>query len=235
MNRLLGRRVTNFIVHVARDGVAEIINFLALLGGSLGKVGLDIVLMCANEVGEVSEPYVSHRGGSSTMPQKRNPVSSELMLVCSKILRFNAGLVLEGMVADFECATGPWHLEWIAVPESFVVAAGGLAQARFALSGLSVYTQKMKENLQTTHGLIMAEAVMMELAPHLGRQNAHDMVYNACNDCIETNSGLYNCLRLNETVMSKLSEDQLKVLCDPSNYLGACTPMVEDVLAWKKI
>lgn len=98
--------------HVARDGAAEIVNFLSLMGGSMGKLALDIIIMSPNELSEVAEPFVPHRGASSTMPQKRNPISSEVILAASKILRSNAGLVLDGMVADFERASGPWHLEW---------------------------------------------------------------------------------------------------------------------------
>ncbi|KAJ5121978.1 L-Aspartase-like protein [Penicillium atrosanguineum] len=131
----LGLNDPSITWHVARDGVAEIANFLALMGGSMGKVALDVMIMSSNELSEVSEPFVPHRGASSTMPQKRNPISSEVILAASKILRSNAGLVLDGMVADFERASGPWHLEWVAVPESFVIAVGALSQTHFALSG----------------------------------------------------------------------------------------------------
>lgn len=219
--------------HVARDGVAEIVNFLALLGGSMGKLALDIIIMSSNELGEVSEPFVPHRGASSTMPQKRNPISSEVILAASKILRSNAGLVLDGMVADFERASGPWHLEWVAVPESFVIAVGALSQTHFALSGLSVHSKQMLDNLHSTKGLIVAEAVMMGMAPHVGRQKAHDIVYEACRESIEKDLTLLECLLTKEDVTSKMTEEQLSKLCDPVNYLGAAPRMVEDVLAVK--
>lgn len=146
--------------HVARDNIAEIVNFLALVGGSLAKIALDIILMSANELGEVSEPYVPHRGASSTMPQKRNPISSEVILAASKMLRANAGLALDAMVSDFERASGPWHLEWAVVGESFVLLCGALHQTNFALSGLVVHEIAMSENLASTKGLIVGEAVM---------------------------------------------------------------------------
>lgn len=217
--------------HVARDGVAEIVNFLALMGGSMGKLALDIIIMSSNELGEVAEPFVPHRGASSTMPQKRNPISSEVILAASKILRSNAGLVLDGMVADFERASGPWHLEWVAVPESFVIAVGALSQTHFALSGLSVNSKQMLENLHSTKGLIVAEAVMMGMAPHVGRQRAHDIVYEACRESIEKERTLLECLVEKEEVTSKMSQQRLAELCDPVNYLGASTRMVDDVLA----
>ena len=216
--------------HVARDGVAEVANFLALMGGSMGKLAVDIIVMSANELSEVSEPFVPHRGASSTMPQKRNPISSEVILAASKVLRSNAGLVLDGMVADFERASGPWHLEWVAVPESFVIAVGALSQTHFALSGLSVHSKQMLDNLHSTKGLIVAEAVMMGMAPHVGRQQAHDIVYVACRESIEKNQTLLECLLQKEEVTSKMSAEQLSALCDPVNYLGASTRMVDDVL-----
>lgn len=219
--------------HVARDGVAEIVNLLALIGGSLGKIALDLIIMSSNELGEVSEPFVPHRGASSTMPQKRNPISSEVILAASKILRSNASLVLDGMVSDFERASGPWHLEWVAVPESFVIAVGALHQADFALSGLVVNTDQMEKNLRSTQGLIVGEAVMMGLAPHLGRGKAHDVVYEACKEAIENKSTLLDCLVKRDEVISSLGEEELRELCDPVNYMGASTQMVDEVLGWK--
>ncbi|OJJ39534.1 hypothetical protein ASPWEDRAFT_105969 [Aspergillus wentii DTO 134E9] len=217
--------------HVARDGVAEIVNFLALMGGSMGKLALDIIIMSSNELGEVSEPFVPHRGASSTMPQKRNPISSEVILAASKILRSNAGLVLDGMVADFERASGPWHLEWVAVPESFVIAVGAMSQTHFALAGLSVHPKQMLDNLHSTRGLIVAEAVMMGLAPQVGRQKAHDIVYEACRESIEKDRTLLDCLLDKDEVVAKMSRERLASLCDPVNYLGASMRMVDDVLA----
>ncbi|KAL2001962.1 hypothetical protein VTN02DRAFT_940 [Thermoascus thermophilus] len=219
--------------HVARDGVAEIVNFLALLGGSMGKLALDLILLSSNELGEVSEPFVPHRGASSTMPQKRNPIASEVILAASKILRSNAGLVLDAMVADLERASGPWHLEWVAVPESFVVAVGALSQTHFALAGLSVHRRRMLDNLHSTRGLIVAEAVMMGLAPHVGRQTAHDVVYDACRESIEEGRTLLECLLARAEVTARMTEEQLAALCDPVNYLGAAPRMVEDVLGGK--
>jgi adenylosuccinate lyase len=217
--------------HVARDGVAEITNFLALVGGSLGKLALDIIIMSSNELSEVSEPFVPHRGASSTMPQKRNPISSEVILAASKILRSNAGLVLDGMVSDFERASGPWHLEWVAVPESFVIAVGALYQADFALSGLVVNPKQMLENLYSTRGLIVAEAVMMGLAPHVGRGRAHDIVYEACKESIEGGTSLLEALQQRKEVTEKISSEDLSSLCDAKNYLGSCGLMVDEVLA----
>ncbi|ETI26047.1 3-carboxy-cis,cis-muconate cycloisomerase [Cladophialophora carrionii CBS 160.54] len=216
--------------HVARDNVAEIVNFLALIGGSLGKIAYDLIIMSSNELGEVSEPFVPHRGASSTMPQKRNPISSEVILAASKLLRANAGLVLDAMVTDFERASGPWHLEWVAIPEAFVLAVGALHQMNFALGGLVVNTDAMMRNLSSTKGLIVGEAVMMGLAPFVGRQHAHDIVYEACKESIETQKGLFDVLKTKEEVTQHVPEERLRGLCDPVNYLGASQLMVDDAV-----
>lgn len=216
--------------HVVRDNIAEILNFLALVGGSLGKIAYDVMIMSSNELGEVSEPFVPHRGASSTMPQKRNPISSEVILAISKLLRANAGLGLDAMVTDFERASGPWHLEWVAIPEAFVLCVGALHQTQFALSGLVVNVKAMFENLCSTKGLIVGEAVMMGLAPSVGRQQAHDIVYGACRECIETGVTLLEALQKRPEVTERVDAGRLESLCDPTNYLGASQLMVNDVL-----
>ncbi|KAH7348099.1 adenylosuccinate lyase [Pyrenochaeta sp. MPI-SDFR-AT-0127] len=216
--------------HVARDNIAEVLNFLALVGGSLGKIAFDIILMSSNEMGEVSEPFVPHRGASSTMPQKRNPISGELVLAASKLLRSNASLGLDAMVVDFERASGPWHLEWVAIPESFVIAVGALYQTDFALSGLVVNVENMYKILLSTKGLIVGEAVMMGLAPFIGRQHAHHVVYEACKSAIEEGKPLFDILASNPDIITKVPTDKLEYFCNPLNYLGASSNMVDDVL-----
>ena len=190
--------------HVARDGFAEAVNFLALVTGSLGKIALDIMIMASTEFAEVYEPFVKGRGASSTMPQKRNPISSELMLAAAKAVRQHAGLMLDAQVQDFERATGPWHAEWIAIPESFVLTAGALHQAKFALGGLIVDDAQMAKNLDISRGLIVAEAVMMGLAPQLGRQEAHDVVYDACRRANEQHISLRDALSSDPQVTSRI-------------------------------
>jgi 3-carboxy-cis,cis-muconate cycloisomerase len=216
--------------HVARDTVAETVNFLGLVTGSLGKIGFDVMLMMMTELGEAFEPFESHRGASSTMPQKRNPISSEILVANAKAVRQHAGLMLDAMVQDFERATGPWHVEWMAVPESFILTAGSLAQAKFMLEGLVVDESRMRRNLDLTQGLIVAEAVMMGLAPHLGRQNAHDTVYAACREALGQGRSLFDVLSADRAIRAALSEEQLRNLCDPANYLGSAAAMVDRVV-----
>jgi len=217
--------------HVARDGFAEAVNLLALVTGSLGKIALDVMIMASTEFAEVYEPFVKGRGASSTMPQKRNPISSELMLAASKAVRQHAGLMLDAMVQDFERATGPWHAEWIAIPESFILTAGALHQAKFALGGLIVDEAKMRSNLAISKGLIAAEAVMMGLAPALGRQAAHDVVYDACRSANEKGGTLADALSAMPQVTAHLDRAAIEALTDPSRYLGLSPQMVDQALA----
>jgi 3-carboxy-cis,cis-muconate cycloisomerase len=220
--------------HVARDGFAEAINFLALVTGSLGKIALDIMIMASTEFGEVYEPFVKGRGASSTMPQKRNPISSELMLAAAKGVRQHAGLMMDAMVQDFERATGPWHVEWMAIPESFVLTAGALHQAKFALGGLIVDEKKMAQNLDISRGLIVAEAVMMGLAPDIGRQEAHDVVYDACRLANDSNMTLADALSADHRVSTRIDRATIERLTSPGNYLGLAPQMVDRVLASAK-
>ena len=217
--------------HVARDGLAEVVNFLGLLTGSLGKVAYDVMILASTEFAELYEPFVKGRGASSTMPQKRNPISSELIFAASKAVRQHAGLMLDAMIHDLERATGPWHAEWIALPESFILTAGALHQANFMLDGLIVDEQRMRKNLDMSNGLIVAEAVMMGLAPHIGRQDAHDVVYAACRTVNEKGGTLASVLNSMPEVSSRLDPALIERLTDPANYLGAAPQMVDRVLA----
>jgi 3-carboxy-cis,cis-muconate cycloisomerase len=217
--------------HVARDTIAETVQFLALLGGSLAKIAEDVMLMSATEFGEAAEPFAAGRGASSTMPQKRNPISCGVIVAAARALRQQAALALDAMVNSFERNAAAWHLEWIAVPEAFGYAAGALHQTVFLTGGLIVDAVGMKKNLGLTHGLIVAEAVMMGLAPHVGRNEAHDLVYDACRTAIESDRPLCDVLVETTEVADKLGAEKLKALTDPSNYLGAAQAMVDRVLA----
>jgi 3-carboxy-cis,cis-muconate cycloisomerase len=216
--------------HVARDTIAETVQFLALVGGSLGKIADDVMLMSATEFGEAAEPIEDGRGSSSTMPQKRNPISCGVIVAAARALRQQAGLALDAMVNSFERNAAAWHLEWIAVPEAFGYAAGALHQTVFLTGGLIVDAGGMERNLGLTHGLIVAEAVMMGLAPHIGRNEAHHLVTEACNKAIESDRPLYDVLLEAKEVAEPLGAEKLRALTDPANYLGAAQAMVDRVL-----
>jgi 3-carboxy-cis,cis-muconate cycloisomerase len=216
--------------HVARDGFAEAVCFLGLVTGSLAKIATDVMLLMQTEVAEAFEPFVPGRGSSSTMPQKRNPISCEMILAAGKIVRQQAGLMLDAMAADHERATGPWQLEWVAIPEAFLASSGALGQARFMLEGLTVDAGRMRRNLDLTGGLIVAEAVMMALAEHTGRQVAHDVVYGACRAALDGGTTLRAELKRNGEVTRHLDPARIAQLTDPVNYLGSAPAMIERLL-----
>ena len=165
------------------------------------------------------------------MPQKRNPIASEMILAASKAVRQHAGLMLDAMVQDFERGTGPWQAEWMALPDSFLLTSGALRQATTMLGGLTVDAERMRANLSLSDGLIVSEAVMMALAPQLGREKAHELVSAACRKVDESGRTLASVLQAMPDVSSRLDRDAIARLTEPSNYLGLAGEMVDRVLA----
>jgi len=228
----LGQPVATW--HTVRDTIAEVGCFLGLITGSCGKIAFDVKLLMQTEVEEVYEPFHEGRGSSSTMPQKRNPISSVYITAQVGIVKQLVAALLEAMVEDHERATGPWEIEWIVLPEIFMLAAGALAQTKFVVSGIQVNEKKMRENLDITKGLIMSEAVMMGLGPTLGRNKAHDMVYDVCRLVVKTGRPLIDLLVEDKEISKHATRAQLEKMVDPANYLGVAGEMVDRVLAMRK-
>lgn len=191
---------------------------------------MDLKLMMQTEVGEVYEPYAHGRGSSSTMPQKRNPISSCYIHAGISVVRQHVAALLDAMVADHERSTGPWEIEWIVLPEAFCLIAGALKQTRFVLDGLVVDQRRMRDNLDMTNGLVVSEAVMMGLGRHIGREYAHDLVYDICREAIKQNRPLLDLLSENAEIAKHFDRAALSELCDPANYLGLSGEMVDRVL-----
>jgi len=220
--------------HTVRDCIAEVGCFLGLVTGSCGKIAFDVKLLMQTEVEEVYEPFHEGRGSSSTMPQKRNPISSVYITAQTAMVKQLAAALMEAMVEDHERATGPWEIEWIALPEIFMLSAGALAQTKFVVNGMQVNDKKMRENLDITHGLIMSEAVMMGLGPKMGRNRAHDVVYDVCREVVKTGKPLIDLLEKNEEIRKHTSRKELEKMVDPANYVGVAGEMVDRVLAMRK-
>jgi len=217
--------------HTVHDRFAEAGCFLGLVAGICGKIAFDVKLMMQTEVEEVYEPFHEGRGSSSTMPQKRNPISCVYITAQTGVIRTQVAALLNAMEQDHERSTGQWEIEWIVLPEIFVLTAGCLAQTRFLVSGLQVDEKKMRANLDITKGLIVSEAVMMGLGPHLGRQVAHDLVYDVCRQVVATGRPLAELLAENKEIAKHMSRAEIDKLCDPANYLGQAGEMVDRVLA----
>jgi 3-carboxy-cis,cis-muconate cycloisomerase len=216
--------------HTVHDRIAEVGCFLGLVTGICGKIAFDVKLMMQTEVEEVFEPFHEGRGSSSTMPQKRNPISSVYITAQTGTVRALVVALLNAMEQDHERATGQWEIEWIVLPEIFTLTAGCLSQTKFLMSGLQVNEKRMRENLDITKGLIVSEAVMMGLGPHLGRQYAHDLVYDICRKVVATGRPLVDLLAENEEIAKHMNKAELAKLCDPANYLGQAGEMVDRVL-----
>jgi 3-carboxy-cis,cis-muconate cycloisomerase len=216
--------------HVDRAGLVETASFLGLVCGSLGKLATDIILLMQTEIGEVFEPHQTGRGSSSTMPQKRNPIASEYIIAAARGVHALVPLLFGAMAQDHERATGPWQSEQLALPQIFVLTSGALAHAKTLAEGMTVDTERMRRNLDSTGGLILAEAVMMALAEKIGRVAAHDAVEHACARAIEARRSLGDVLAEDAGITAHLDPPTLARLADPANYVGEADAIVDRVV-----
>ena len=218
--------------HTVRDTFAEVGCFLGLLCGLLDKIATDVKIMMMTELNEVQEPDGGGgRGASSTMPQKRNPISCAYITACSSVVRQHAAALLNAMNADFERATGTWEIEWLVLPEIFCYAAGALAQAKFMLSGLIVHPDNMMRNLKLSDGLVNSEAVMMALGPKMGRGKAHDRLSAVCIAVSQGKGRFIDLLTADPEIAKFFDRPALEKLVNPTNYLGNSGAMVDRVLS----
>lgn len=216
--------------HTQRDRVAEVATVLGMLAGSLGKMARDISLHMQTDVAEAAEPASEGTGGSSTMPHKRNPVACAAVLTSAMRVPGLVATMLSGMVQEHERALGGWQAEWDTLPEIVRLTASALQQMRHTIGGLTVDAQRMRVNLGTTNGLIMAEAVTMALGANMGRLEAHKLVEAACRRAVQSGQHLKQALASEPKIAAELSPEQLDRLIDPASYLGQATAFVERVL-----
>ncbi|KAF9260576.1 L-Aspartase-like protein [Marasmius fiardii PR-910] len=217
--------------HTERDRICETGAFFALVAGTCAKFATDIKLLMQTEVGEVYEPFYAERGSSSTMPQKRNPIASVYITAMSSTVRQLSAALFDAMVEDHERSTGPWEIEWIVLPQISTMTHSILHHTLEVIEGFEVYPEQMRKNLDMTKGLIVSEAVMMGLGKTIGRQFAHDLVYELCQRAIKEDRLLLDLLVENEEVKkSGVAKEELERLCDPANYLGLSEEMVQRVV-----
>ena len=216
--------------HGERDRMVEIASTLALIVGNVGKMAKDWSLLMQTEIAEVFEPAAKGRGGSSTMPHKRNPVAAASILAAANRVPALMASVYQSMVQEHERALGAWHAEWLAIPEIFQLCAGALERSSEVLEHMQVNADAMQRNLECTHGLIMAEAVMMALAPKLGRLNAHHLVEQACQQAVVQHQHLKTVLSNMEQVNVHFNDQALDDLFNPASYLGNIQAQIDAVL-----
>lgn len=217
--------------HSHRDRLAEVAAALGLLVGSLGKMARDISLMSQTEIDEVLEPAIPGRGGSSTMPHKRNPVSSAVILAAGLRVPPLVSTMLTAMVQEHERGLGGWHAEWETLPEIFRLTAGALEHTRETVAGLEVHADKMSRNASLTRGLVLAEAVAFALRERLGKEKSHKIVEEAARRAAQDATDFVEVLLSYPEIRSHLSAAELSRLLDPANYLGSAVEMTEKFLS----
>ncbi len=217
--------------HAQRDRPGELAAFLGLLTGTLGKMARDLALLAQTEIAEAFEPAAEGRGGSSTMPQKRNPVASVAALAAATMAPGLASTILAAQVGEHERATGSWQAEWPTFPALLLVTSGALASIVDIAEGLEVDAERMRANLDITNGLIMAEAVTFALARTLGKQDAHRLIAQASKTAIAGKRHLKDVLAEDKRVASLLTLDDIEKLFDPLAYQGVTQDFIDRMLA----
>jgi adenylosuccinate lyase len=226
---LLGLNAPEISWQVARDRIAEVAHFLGMVGATLGKISKEIILLQKTEVAELEEPFATGKVGSSTMPQKRNPMTCEAVFATSTILKAQAGLGLDAMLQEHERDMGLWQVEWEFLPEMFMLAGGILRHMKEILGGLQVREENMARNLERSEGLILAEAIMGKVAEKLGRQEAHDIVYEVAMRSFESGESFGKALKNTEALEGVIEPSEIDELLDPSTYVGLCEHFVDAV------
>jgi 3-carboxy-cis,cis-muconate cycloisomerase len=216
--------------HTDRSRVAGIGGALSLLAGALGKISLDIILMAQTEVGEVSEPAGAGGGGSSTLPHKRNPILSVTAAASVRRVQDLSRTLQATMVQEHERAAGAWHSEWETLSDALALTGGAAATVREAAEGLEVHPEKMRENLDATGGLLLAEHVTTMVAEHFGRLKAHELVEAASRRTFESGRPLREELLAEPALEKVLSEEDIDAALDPAGYLGTAGAFVDRAL-----
>jgi 3-carboxy-cis,cis-muconate cycloisomerase len=226
----LGLPVPDMPWHTQRDRLCDIAATLGMLAATLGKFGRDIALLAQTEVAEAAEPAAPGRGGSSTMPQKRNPVGASVAIAAALRVPALVSTMLVCAVQEHERGLGNWPAEWETLPEIVMLVAGALAAMVDVAEGLAIDAERMRENLESTQGLVFAEAVQMALAPAIGRDAAHTLVARACRQAAGEHAHLRDILAADTEVMQALGRERLDALFDPHGYLGESRAFIERAL-----
>jgi 3-carboxy-cis,cis-muconate cycloisomerase len=217
--------------HTHRDRIAEAASVLAIIAGTCGKIARDIQLMMQTDVAEAFEPSGVGRGGSSTMPHKRNPVAAATALAAAIMTPNLTATILAAQVQDHERSAGPWHAEWPTLPMLLLVTSGALASIADIAQGLEVDVARMRFNLDATGGLIMAEAVTMALAEKIGKHDAHRLLEAASKKAVKEKKDLRTVLSAEANITAHLSADMITRLFEPMAYQGTSQLLIDRLLA----
>src|SRR5712672_3319391 len=217
--------------HTHRDRIAEASSVFAILAGTCGKIARDTQLMMQTDVAEAFEPSGEGRGGSSTMPHKRNPVAAAAGLGAAMMAPNLAATIFAAQIQDHERSAGPWHAEWPTLPALMLVTSGALAAIVDIAEGMEVDAARMRVNLDASHGLIMAEAVTMALAEKIGKSDAHHLIEAASKKAVADRKHLRDVLTADAKVTAHLNAEKLARLFEPMAYQGVSQALIDRLLA----
>lgn len=217
--------------HASRDNFAEFASFMGILGSTLAKIANEVFHLQKTEFTELEEPFQKGKVGSSTMPHKRNPTRAQNIVTISRLLKQNIPLFLEAMVHQHERDMIAWQMEFELLPETCMLFGAILASSKELLAGLTINKDRMYQNVsELTHGLIMSEAIMIKLGETIGRQHAHDLVYDACMDAYEQKKDIIDLLYQDKTIASAFEEEEFRNMFNVSQYVGYSNDFADQVL-----
>jgi 3-carboxy-cis,cis-muconate cycloisomerase len=228
----LGLAVPDLPWHTDRTRIAGIAGTLGTVAGTMAKIAGDVALLMQTEVGEVSEGAAPGKGGSSAMPQKRNPVDATAAIAAAQLAIGEVPVILSAMAQEHERAVGGWQAEWAAAPNLFRYTAGAVERVRGALGSLEIDPARMQANLDLTRGLIMAESLTMALAPHMGRPEAQHVVKTLCDHAVRSGLHLRQAAMKEAQVNTVLSSAEIDQALDPTHYLGSTDIFIDRALAY---
>ena len=236
MCRILGLHVPVTTWHVSRDGFAEFASTVAMIAGTVGKIANEFINLERTEICEVEESFAMGKVGSSTMPHKRNPMVCENILANVRIVQANAALSFGAMIQEHERDMSFWQTEWSYIPQICIMLDGAIGMLKVILTHMIVHEDRIRHNLYMTKGLIVSERAMLTLGQYLGRQDAHDVIYDGSMKAFEEDRMLFDVLLEDERVTSKISGDVLRELLEPVNYTGSCAEFVNRAVEkWGRI
>ena len=227
----LGLTVPNICWHSSRDRICELANFLTQVAASLGKIAREVYALQQVEFGEVAEPH--HRGkvGSSTMPHKRNPATVELAIGLSRLIRAQQVAITDAAFQEHERYSALLRIELAAVPEMMIYSGALLSKMRTVLEKLEVFPTRMRQNLDLLGGLLLSEKIMLALGEKIGKQTAHEVVYEIAMSSFEKEIPFKKALMSDQRVANHLKEEEIVELLNPEAYIGESEEIVDKVLA----
>jgi len=216
--------------HSQRDGIGEFAGWLSLLTASLAKMAQDIILLAQNEIGEVMESGGGDRGGSSSMPQKRNPIVSEIIIAAARTNASLLSAIHNAMIQEHERATHGWQVEWLTLSQMILLTGGALKNAEFLARNIQINAARMRQNLDRSNYLVLAEAAVQALTAEIPRTEAHALVKQACGVAASVNRSLIDVVSQQFGAMAPKNKIDWKALAKPENYLGQSDYFIDRVL-----